>query len=162
MAESMQSLFRRGLISPTAMAKVGKRKPKILNETKGQASKMASFDDKSGARDQGGARDKGAKVASVRHIDIRQDLGSPARASGRPSKGGFVPDQMQVHSDEIDDADNQQPAFPKAAQGQSRERRSPSGRERSARKVQWARLWWPELTQQWLRYRRVKPHTRPL
>jgi hypothetical protein len=115
MAESMQSLFRRGLISPTAMAKVGKRKPKILNETKGQASKMANFDDKSGARDQGGAPDKGAKVASVRHIDIRQDLGSPARASGRPSKGGFVPDQMQVHSDEIDDADNQQPAFPKAA-----------------------------------------------
>jgi hypothetical protein len=97
------------------MAKVGKRKPKILSETKVQASKMANFDDKSGRNDQGGTRDKGAKVASVRHIDIRQDLGSPARASGRPSKGGFVPDQMQVHSDEIDDADNQTPAFPKAA-----------------------------------------------
>src|SRR5271157_1597206 len=117
MAESMQSLFRRGLISPTALAKLGKRKPKILNETKVQASKMANFDGKRGVRDQGGVRDKG--VASARHIDIRQDLGSPARASGRPSAGGFVPDQMQVHSDEIDDADNQAPAFPKAAKVKS-------------------------------------------
>ena len=119
MAESVESLFRRGLISSKAMEKFGKRgneaKPKILKETKVQASRMANFDDKSGAGDQGGARDRGAKVASARHIDIRQDLGSPARASGRPSKGGFVPDQMQVYSDEIDDADNQQPAFPKAA-----------------------------------------------
>jgi hypothetical protein len=115
MGESMQSLFRRGLISPTAMAKLGKRKPKILSETRVQNAKMANFDDKAGARDQGGVRDKGAKVASARHVDIRQDLGSPARASGRPSRGGFVPDQMQVHGDEIDDAVNQQPAFPKAA-----------------------------------------------
>jgi hypothetical protein len=115
MAENMQSLFRRGLISPTAMAKLGKRKPKILSETKVQSGRMTNFDDKGGIRDQGGVRDKGAKVASARHVDIRQDLGSPARASGRPSRGGFVPDQMQVHSDEIDDADNQLPVFPKAA-----------------------------------------------
>jgi hypothetical protein len=119
MAESIESLFRRGLISSKAMEKFGKRgneaKPKILSETKVQASKMANFADKRGRNDQGGVRDKGAKVASAHHIDVRQDLGSPARASGRPSKGGFVPDQMQVQSDEIDDADNQQPAFPKAA-----------------------------------------------
>src|SRR5260370_38450297 len=100
MAESVESLFRRGLISSKAMEKFGKRgneaKPKIPNETKVQASKLANFNDKSGRDDQGGARDKGAKVASVRHIDICQDLGSPARASGRPTKGGVVADQRQV------------------------------------------------------------------
>src|SRR5262249_51751910 len=64
---------------------------------------------------QGGVRDRGARVAGSRHIDSAQDLGSPTRASGRPSQGGFVRDQMQVHSDEIDDADNQTPAFPNAA-----------------------------------------------
>ena len=118
MAESMESLFRRGLISRKAMEKLGTRrgvKPRVLNATRVQPARMASFDDKSGARDQGGVRDKGARVASAGHIDRAQDLGSPARASGRPSRGGFVRDQMQVHRDEIDDPYNQTPGFPNGA-----------------------------------------------
>jgi hypothetical protein len=118
MAESMDSLFRRGLISPKAMEKLGKRrsaKPKSLSATRVQPAGMADFDDRRGVRDQGGVRDSGARVAGSRHIDSAQDLGSPARASGRPSKGGFVRDQMQAHSDEIDDPDNQTPAFPNVA-----------------------------------------------
>jgi hypothetical protein len=95
----MDSLFRRGLISPKAMEKLGKRR--------GAKPKGATS-----VRDQGGVRDRGARVAGSRHIDRAQDLGSPARASGRPSNGGFVKDQMQAHSDEIDDPDNQTPAFP--------------------------------------------------
>ena len=96
MAERMDSLFRRGLISPKAMEKLGKRrsaKPKGFSATGVQPAGMADFDDKRGVRDQGGVRDRGARVAGSRHIDRTQDLGSPARASGRPSKGGFVVDE---------------------------------------------------------------------
>jgi hypothetical protein len=115
MAESMESLFRRGMISPKALGKLAaKSKPKILNQTRVQNSRMADFDDNS--KDEGANRDRGARsVAGSRHIDTKQDLGTPARASGRPSRGGFVRDQMQVNTDEIDDANNQRPAFPKGA-----------------------------------------------
>jgi hypothetical protein len=116
MAESMQSLFRRGMISPKAMGKLAAKgsKRKILNQTKVQNSGMANFDGKS--KDEGANRDRADRsVAGSRHIDTKQDLGTPARASGRPSRGGFVKDQMQVNTDEIDDANNQRPAFPRGA-----------------------------------------------
>jgi hypothetical protein len=114
MAESMESLFRRGLISQKAMKKLGSRtrRPKILDETRVQNSRMANFDSK--AKDEGGVRDRGdTSVAGSRGIDTRQDLGSPQRASGRPSADGFVKDQMPVLTDEINDANNQRPAFPR-------------------------------------------------
>jgi hypothetical protein len=117
MAESMESLFRRGMISPKALGKLAAKsssKPKVLNQTRVQNSRMADFDGKS--KDEGTNRDRGARsVAGNRHIDTKQDLGTPARASGRPSRGGFVKDQMQVNTDEIDDVDNQRPAFPRGA-----------------------------------------------
>src|SRR5258708_19515329 len=108
MAESMESLFRRGMISPKALGKLAAKsssKPKILNETRVQNSRMADFDGKS--KDEGTNRDRGERsVAGSRHIDTKQDLGTRARASGRPTRGGFVNDQMQLNTTHIHAANN--------------------------------------------------------
>jgi hypothetical protein len=112
MGESMESLFRRGMISKGQSDRIGK--PKILSETRVQNSRMTDFDDKGGMRDQGGIRDRGIKESGRDHIDKRQDMGSPERASGKPSKGGSVGAQRQpVRRNEIDARGTQKPDFPK-------------------------------------------------
>jgi len=113
MGESMTSLFRRGMISKPNADRIGK--PKVLAQTSVQASRMADFDDKGGRKDQGGTRDAGERsVASTRHINQNQDMGSPDRASGKPSKGASVGAQRQpVHSREINDSRQQKPDFPR-------------------------------------------------
>jgi hypothetical protein len=108
MGETGDSLFRRGMISSTQAGKLG-----ILKQTTAQPSKMAAFDDKAGRRDQGGRSDKGHRLARTDHIDKKQDMGTPARASGKPSKGGGAGMQSQpVRAAEIDAGDTQQPKFP--------------------------------------------------
>ena len=109
MGEAATSLFRRGLISQKQAGKLG-----ILKQTKsGVPTKMADFDGRS--KDEGGTRDKGAPEASTRHIDKRQDMGSPARASGAPSSGGSVgkgATGQPVRRRQLDDAATQKPDFP--------------------------------------------------
>ncbi len=110
----LDSMMHQGLISAGAGAKLKK-----LQGTKVQNSKMAAFDDKAGKRDQGGVRDRGdSSVAGVRHIDTKQDMGSPARASGAPSKGGRVNHTGQPGVDAIDEG--QTPAFPQQGSGKGR------------------------------------------
>lgn len=106
MSESAKELFRRGLISSKAGAKLGLG-------TKAQPSKMAGFDDK-GSVDQGGGKPKGVPEASTRHIDKKQAKGSVA-ASG-PSKGGSAGAESQpVKGNEIDNPAQQGPKFPAGA-----------------------------------------------
>jgi hypothetical protein len=97
MAETADSLYRRGAISAKQGAKLG-----ILKKTKVERDKEESFDGKQGLKDQGAGREKGHKEASVRHIDVKKDIGSPERASGAPSKGGRVNSYGQPGTDEID------------------------------------------------------------
>lgn len=112
MGESHDSLFRRGLISPKQMDRIGK--PKILAQTKVQNSKMADFDDKGGKRDQGGIRDRGVQESGRDHINKRQDMGTPERASGKPSRGAGVEggQSSPVRRREIDAGESQRPNFP--------------------------------------------------
>ncbi len=108
------AMMHQGLISAKAGAKLKK-----LQGTKVQNSKMAAFDDKAGKRDQGGNRDRGdSSIAGSHHIDTKQDMGSPARASGPPSKGGRVNHTGQPGVDAIDE--NQAPTFPKQGSGKGR------------------------------------------
>lgn len=136
MGESATSLFRRGMISP----KAAYAKPGILKQTKpGVPLEMADFMDKGGRNDQGGVRDAGDRsVASTRHIDTRQDKGSPARASGKPSKGGSAGAEVQpTRRRAIDEASLQRPAFPGGGKVRASEarrtvnKRSKGGVERS-------------------------------
>src|SRR5258708_34524724 len=109
MAERMECIFRRGMISPKGLGKLAaksSRKPKIMNETRVQNSRMADFDGKS--KDEGANRDRGPRsVAGSRHIDTKLDLGTPAGAGGRPSRGGFQRDEEQLDTHQIGDANNQ-------------------------------------------------------
>lgn len=87
------------------------RKGLSLKGTRVQASKMADFDDQGG--DEGVGDDRGVSAAGNRSIDRNQDMGSPARASGKPSKGGSVNAASQpVKRGQIDDGAAQLPAFP--------------------------------------------------
>jgi hypothetical protein len=108
MAESVDSLFRRGMISPRQGAKLG-----VLKGTRAQNSKMASFDDKAGKRDQGGRADHGDKQADSRHINRNQRAGS--KIASQPTKGGFSKQARPPTDDEIDQRDVQKPDFPKGA-----------------------------------------------
>jgi hypothetical protein len=77
------------------------------------------FENKAGRRDQGGTRDRGdTAVAGNAHINNRRagDMGTPARASGRPSKGGGVRNKGGIpRTDQINQASEQRPTFPKGA-----------------------------------------------
>ena len=97
MGETADSLFRRGAISPKQAAKLG-----VLKKTKVERAPEEDFDGKQGLRDQGGGKEHGHKVARSRHIDIKQEMGTPERASGKPSKGGSVNASGQPGADEID------------------------------------------------------------
>lgn len=111
MAESMSSLFRRGAISSKQMGRMAK--PAILNKTRPQKSKMAKFNDKRGKRDQGGVRDRGEVPGNELNHPTNQRAGSPATASGLPSKGARVNKTAQARIGSIN-AD-QSPKFPAGA-----------------------------------------------
>lgn len=82
-------------------------------KTRNIPTKMADFDDRGGVRDQGGVRDRGASEAGRRHIDKKQSMGSPAKASGKPSKGASAGAQKQpTKNAHINDASLTSPAFP--------------------------------------------------
>lgn len=117
MAESAESLFRRGMISSKQAAKLG-----ALKGTKHQASKMADFDGK-GSVDQGGIRDRGDKIASSKHINNKRTTRAGSPIASKPSKGGQAGAEHQPGTDEINEADNQRPAFPKAGGGKRDPRR---------------------------------------
>jgi hypothetical protein len=87
MAETMDSLFRRGMISSKQMKKLGKSSaPKGLRKTKVERPNEEDFSGKQGLRDQGAGKMRGVKSAAA--IDQKQAKGSSA--SPPPSKGGSV------------------------------------------------------------------------
>ena len=115
MAESMESLFRRGAISSKQMGRMAK--PAILKKTKpGVPAKMAKFDGKS--KDEGKAHGKGIPEMSIDQINERavQDTGGSFGMGGRrgpPSKGGRAGAERQFKGGQINDSAMQKPAFPK-------------------------------------------------
>jgi hypothetical protein len=131
MAESATSLFRRGMISSKQAGKLKALRgtttnPPSYDGTDARASGGGSgFDSRKGKNDQGGRRDKGdGTVAGVGHINNRKasDFGTPARAGGRPSKGGSAPSRGGVPDyEQIDEATEQKPNFPKGAKQLSRD-----------------------------------------
>ena len=84
MGESMESMFRRGGISPKVMKRMAK--PAILKKTRPQKSKMADFDSKRGLRDQGGTKDRGEVPTNEINNKTNQRAGRPALAGGLPTK----------------------------------------------------------------------------
>ena len=111
MGESMESLYRRGMISSKQMGRMGK--PAILSKTTTNPRKETDFNSKSGRRDQGGIRDRGDAAATGDTIDKNQTMGTPADAGGKPSKGGSVPSKgARPKVAEIDQAEYQKPDWP--------------------------------------------------
>jgi len=105
MAETAESLYRRGAISSKQASKLG-----ILKKTKVERPNEEAFDGKQGRRDQGGHKDRGHKIATTKHIDgPDQGMGM-----GAPSKGGAAGKSGQVRANEINDSQNQRPEFPRA------------------------------------------------
>lgn len=87
MAEKMDSLFRRGMISSKQMKKLGKSSaPKGLRKTKVERPNEEDFNGKQGRKDQGAGKTRGVKGADA--IDQNQAKGSAA--SPPPSKGASV------------------------------------------------------------------------
>jgi hypothetical protein len=121
MGESSSQLFGRGLIS--AKAAMGmKSKPPILRQTRVNRPNEEEFHGRQGLGDQGGADwtkplDGGDRsVAGTRHIDTRQTMGSPRRASGKPSTGGSAgPQRQPIRVAQIDEGGTQKPDWPKGA-----------------------------------------------
>jgi hypothetical protein len=117
MAESAESLFRRGMISPKQFGKLGAQKGTRTNPAF-QAGEEA-FSGRQGRADQGGRRDAGERsVAGTGHINNRRtsDFGTPARAGGKPSKGGSAPSRGGVPNHaQIDESSEQTPTFPRGA-----------------------------------------------
>lgn len=109
MAESMNSLFRRGAISSKQMGRMAK--PAILSKTRSEPSKMASFGTKS--KVDAGMPSRGASIATGKTIDKNQRKGSPRTASGMPSKGARVNKTAEARIGSIN-AD-QSPKFPAGA-----------------------------------------------
>jgi hypothetical protein len=116
MAESMSSLYRRGAISSKQMGRMSK--PAILKKTKsGVPTNLEPFDGKQGKRDQGGVGRGNSGIVRTHEIDHKQNqkLGSPATASGLPSKGGQARGGTVPSDDNIDDRKMQKPDFPAGA-----------------------------------------------
>lgn len=117
MAESADSLFRRGMISSKQASRL-----KVLKGTKHQASKMADFDGK-GSVDEGGVRDRGDRVAAKDHVNNRRTTRAGSPIASKPSKGGQAGAEGQPGTDEINEAAAQKPAFPRAGGGKRDPRR---------------------------------------
>jgi hypothetical protein len=113
----LNDMARRGQISPANWAKL-----KAQMGGAKQPTRLAEFDGKGGLKDQGGIHDKGDKAGGRSHIDNKQDMGAPARASGKPSKGGSVNATGQPGRGEIDEAKTQSPLFPKGSKTGSAKR----------------------------------------
>lgn len=103
-----------GMISSKAAAK----RPAILGKTRVNRPNEEDFDGKQGLGDQGGADwnkplDGGDRsVASTKHINTKQTMGTPAKAGGAPSKGGSAGAQKQpIKRNQIDDG-AQRPKYP--------------------------------------------------
>lgn len=111
MAESVESLFRRGMISPRAGKRAGVLK--AVNGTKHERSKMADFEEKSGMRDQGGVRDRGDGLAGTDHINRKANTRAGSPIASKPSKGGQAGAEAQPGTDEINEGRNQRPDFPR-------------------------------------------------
>lgn len=107
MAESADSLFRRGMISEKQAGRLG-----VFRDQKDQPTKMAAFDEKGGKRDQGGVKDRGDKVAAKGHINDKRTTRAGSPIAGKPSKSGQAGREDQFDVDEIDDGENQKPDFP--------------------------------------------------
>jgi hypothetical protein len=70
------------------------------------------FEGKEGLEDQGRSRDTGPVVAGDEHIDKVQGMGTPARASGKPTRGGSAgPQKQPTRKRHIDDPALTQPEF---------------------------------------------------
>jgi hypothetical protein len=114
MAESPESLFRRGMISEREHSRL-----KALAGTKVQNSRMAGFDEKDGRRDQGGRTDKGHRVGATAHIDNMRNPKGDSAVAKRPSKDGRAgAERNPARSAEIDDGisgGTQRPEFPRGA-----------------------------------------------
>ena len=112
MAESMDSLFRRGAISSKQMGRMSK--PAILRKTKpGIPSKLANFDERT--KDEGRAHGRGIREVSVDEINESavQDRGGRV---GTPTKGGRAGvERTAAKTAHIDDGALQRPAFPAGA-----------------------------------------------
>lgn len=115
MAESADSMFRQGLISEREFKRLGAKSAatKAARGTKVQPSKMAEFDNKEGRRDQGGVRDRGDRLAGNGHINRMRNPKGDSAIAKRPSKRALAGREHQPGTDEIDESDNQKPAFPR-------------------------------------------------
>ena len=68
------------------------------------------FHGKQGLADKGYGRQRGTSAATGDTIDKMQGMGSPGRAGGKPSRGGFMKRQLQpTHVDHIDAPGLQKP-----------------------------------------------------
>lgn len=120
MAETADSLFRRGAISAK---QAGKMKvsdlPKVLKKTKVERADEESFEGKQGLRDQGGRKDHGHEVAKRDHVNRHQEvakrsldgLGAPSKPRPGKDSGGGVKNgrggSVVAGPDEIDQTANQ-------------------------------------------------------
>lgn len=104
MAESMKSLFRRGMISEKQVGRMSK--PAILKKTTSQSSKMADFNSK---RKDEGSKDRG----EVPPNEINHPTNQRLKTVGKVSKGGAVGKGGQPTSRAIDQ--DQNPKFPAGA-----------------------------------------------
>jgi hypothetical protein len=102
MAESMQSLARRGLISPRQL----KRHFQTGKDVTGVPTKMAAFDDMT--KDEGSVH----QTAEVPANEINHPTNQKKKKVGTVSKGGGAGREGQVNGDEIDASQNQKPNFP--------------------------------------------------
>ena len=92
---------------------------------------MADFDDK--RDDEGDGTERGDRVAASGHINDRRTTRAGSPIASKPTKGAQAGAEHQPRSDEIDEGDNQRPAFPKQGKGTTavprkiRTRGTPSG-----------------------------------
>jgi hypothetical protein len=103
MAESMQSLARRGLISPRQL----KRRFQTGKDGSGVPTKMAAFEDRT--KDEGSVHQTGEVPAN----EINHPTNQRKKKVGTVSKGGGVGREGQVDGSEIEAAEQQKPNFPK-------------------------------------------------
>jgi hypothetical protein len=114
MAESMRSLFRRGMISPRSMSKLT-RNFRSGRDGAGVPTKMTDFDDET--KDEGAIRQTG----EVPDDEINHPTNQKKKKVGAVSKGGGAGREKQVEADQIDDM--QRPAFPHGGRFDSGEAR---------------------------------------
>jgi hypothetical protein len=128
MAESMQSLFRRGLISPRSMSKLT-RNFRTGRDDAGVPTEMTDFNDET--KDEGSIHQTG----EVPDDEINHPTNQKKKKIGQVSKGGGAGREEQLEADHIDDARMQQPTFPHGGKfhpGEARRRVGVAGPARGA------------------------------